>query len=157
MSLEGTKAPAFSLEGSDGQTHTLAQHAGSGLILFFYPKDNTSGCTKEACNFSRLAEQFAHYGYTVLGVSKDSLASHQRFITTHGLTTVLLSDPDTTMMQAYQAFGEKMLYGKPVTGTIRSTVVIGADGQISRHWAKVAKAETHPEQVLDYITTISRS
>lgn len=111
MSLEGTKAPAFSLEGSDGQTHTLAQYAGSGLILFFYPKDNTSGCTKEACNFTRLAEQFAHYGYTVLGVSKDSLASHQRFITAHGLTTVLLSDPDTTMMQHTRPLAKRCCTG----------------------------------------------
>ncbi len=156
MTLEGTKAPDFSLQGSDGTDHSLARYAGKGIVLFFYPKDNTSGCTKEACAFSELSTQFAELGFTVLGVSKDSLASHGRFIQNHGLTTILLSDPDTTMMQAYQAFGEKVMYGKAVQGTIRSTVVIMPDGTIGRHWPKVAKAETHPQAVLDYLSSLKR-
>lgn len=149
--LEGQKAPEFTLEGSDKRSHTLSDYAGKTVVIYFYPKDNTSGCTKEACSFRDLYTDYRALDVVLLGVSKDSLASHDRFIEKFGLPFVLLSDPDTLMMQAYGAFGEKNMYGKTVMGTIRSTVVIGPDGLILKHWPRVKKAETHPQQVLAYL------
>src|SRR5208282_2246247 len=125
MSLEGMKAPDFELGGSDGKRHTLKEYAGKSVVLYFYPKDSTPGCTKEACGFRDDYRELTDRGVVLLGVSKDSIASHAKFIAAQGLPFVLLSDPDTTMMQAYQAYGEKVMYGKKTTGTIRSTVVIG--------------------------------
>jgi len=151
MSLEGKKAPDFDLEGSDGKRHSLKEYAGKSVVLYFYPKDSTPGCTKEACGFRDDYAKLADRGIVLLGVSKDSIASHGKFIAAHGLPFVLLSDPDTAMMQAYQAFGEKVMYGKKTTGTIRSTVVIGPDGVVRKHWAKVAKAEQHPAEVLRFV------
>jgi len=153
MSLEGTLAPDFSLEGSDGTRHNLKAYAGKTVVIFFYPKDNTPGCTKEACGFRDGYSQLASKNIVLLGVSKDSIASHGKFISSHNLPFTLLSDPDTAMMTAYGAFGEKIMYGKKTTGTIRSTVVIGPDGIIRKHWTKVAKAELHPAQVYDYLAT----
>ena len=149
--LEGMPAPDFALAGSDGKTHTLKDYAGRTVVLYFYPKDNTPGCTKEACAFGELHPHLQEQGAVVLGVSRDSLASHDKFIAKFGLPFVLLSDPDGTMMQEYAAFGEKMMYGKPVTGTIRSTVVIGPDGTIVKHWRPVKDAAGHPQQVADYL------
>jgi len=151
MSLEGKKAPDFALDGSDGKQHTLEQYAGKTVVIYFYPKDNTSGCTKEACGFRDYHQELSDKNVVVLGVSKDSIASHGKFITNYSLPFVLLSDPDCSMMQAYEAFGEKTMYGKKTTGTIRSTVVIGPDGTVIKQWAKVAKAEQHPDQVLAYL------
>lgn len=152
MSLEGKTAPDFTLEGSDGKRHCLKEFAGRSVVIFFYPKDNTPGCTKEACGFRDGYSQLADKNIVLLGVSKDSVASHGRFISSHNLPFTLLSDPDATMMAAYGAFGEKILYGKTTTGTIRSTVVIGPDGIIKKHWSKVANAEQHPAQVLEYLS-----
>lgn len=149
--LEGQKAAAFELEGSDKRRHRLADYAGRMIVIYFYPKDNTAGCTKEACSFRELHAEFLQQGVVLLGVSKDSLASHDRFIEKFGLPFVLLSDPETRMMQAYHAFGEKTMYGKKVMGTIRSTVVVGPDGKIIKHWPRVKKAETHPSEVLDFL------
>ncbi len=151
MSLEGTKAPVFALEGSDGNQHSLQQYAGKTIVMYFYPRDNTPGCTKEACGFRDNYKELIDKGVVLLGVSKDSIAAHGKFISNYSLPFVLLSDPDTTVMQAYGAFGEKIMYGKKTTGTIRSTVIIGPDGIIRKHWAKVAKADQHPAQVLDYL------
>ena len=151
MSLEGGKAPEFTLDGSDGRRHSLKEYAGKTVVIFFYPKDNTSGCTKEACGFRDGYSQLADQDIVLLGVSKDSIDSHGRFISSYNLPFTLLSNPDTAMMAAYEAFGEKVMYGKKTTGTIRSTVVIGPDGIIKRHWSKVAKAEQHPAQVFDYL------
>ena len=151
MSLEGEKAPGFLLEGSDGKQHTLKQYAGKTVVIYFYPKDNTPGCTKEACGFRDNYGELADNGVVVLGVSKDSIAAHNKFITNYTLPFVLLSDPDCSMMQAYDAFGEKVTCGKKTTGTIRSTVIIGPDGIVKKQWAKVAKAEQHPAQVLEYL------
>jgi thioredoxin-dependent peroxiredoxin len=150
-SLENTKAPDFSLSGSDGKMHGPGDYAGRTVVIYFYPKDNTSGCTKEACGFRDLKPALDKLEVVLLGVSRDSLASHDKFINNFGLPFVLLSDPDATMMQAYGAFGEKVQYGKKSMGTIRSTVVFGPDGKIIKHWPKVAKAETHPQQVMDYL------
>ncbi|MDO9068526.1 MAG: peroxiredoxin [Deltaproteobacteria bacterium] len=151
MSLEGKKAPDFSLEGSDGKKHSLKQYAGKTVVLYFYPKDNTSGCTKEACGFRDIFKELTDKGVVILGVSKDSIAAHNKFVTNYRLPFVLLSDPETEMMKAYGAFGEKVMYGKKAVGTIRSTVIVGPDGIVNKQWAKVAKAEQHPEQVLEYL------
>jgi peroxiredoxin Q/BCP len=146
---EGKKAPAFSLVDADGTQVTLADFAGKDLILYFYPRDNTPGCTKEACGFRDLWRDIEKKGVVVVGVSPDSGASHQKFRAQHRLPFTLLSDPDRKTMTAYGAFGEKMMYGKKTAGVIRSTVWIGADGTVKRHWKRVAKAETHPAQVLE--------
>lgn len=151
MSLEGKKAPAFDLEGSDGKRHTLAEYAGKTVVIYFYPKDNTPGCTKEACGFRDLHKALLDRDVTLLGVSRDSLKSHDKFIRDFGLPFVLLSDPETTMMQAYGAFGEKVQYGKKSMGTIRSTVVVGPDGVVVKHWTRVAKAEEHPAAVMEFL------
>jgi peroxiredoxin Q/BCP len=151
MSLEGKKAPDFLLEGSDRKQHSLAQYAGKTVVIYFYPKDNTPGCTKEACGFRDNYKVLTDAGVIVLGVSKDSIAAHSKFITNYSLPFVLLSDPDCSMMQAYEAFGEKVMCGKKTLGTIRSTVIVGPDGIVKKQWAKIAKAEQHPDEVLAYL------
>jgi len=151
MSLEGLIAPDFTLEGSDGKQHSLRQYSGKIVVIYFYPRDNTPGCTKEACGFRDNYKELTDIGVVLLGVSKDSIAAHGKFITSHSLPFVLLSDPDCSMMQSYGAFGEKVMYGKKTVGTIRSTVIIGSDGIVKKHWIKVAKADQHPEQVLEYL------
>ena len=151
MSLEGTQAPAFTLAGSDGREHTLADYAGKTVVIYFYPRDNTPGCTKEACGFRDLDEELKKLGVVLFGVSKDSLKSHDKFIRDFGLPFTLLSDPDAAVMTAYGAYGEKVLYGKKSMGIIRSTVVVGPDGTVLRHWTKVAKAESHPAEVAAFL------
>ena len=146
---EGKKAPAFKLTDANGKAVTLADFAGKDLVLYFYPKDDTPGCTKEACGFRDSWKEIQKLGAIVVGVSPDSGASHQKFIAKYKLPFPLLSDPDKKTMTAYGAFGEKMMYGKKVTGIIRSTVWIGPDGKVKRHWARIAKAEAHPDQVLE--------
>jgi peroxiredoxin Q/BCP len=154
MSLEGKKAPDFSLEGSDGRRHSLADYRGKTVVIYFYPKDNTPGCTKEACGFRDSYGELLDRGIVLLGVSRDSLKSHERFIRDFGLPFVLLSDPDTAMMQAYGAFGEKVMYGKKSVGTIRSTLVVGPDGTVLKHWTRVAKADEHPARVLEFVMSL---
>lgn len=148
--LEGKKAPAFSLAGSDGKTHALADYKGKTVVLYFYPKDDTPGCTKEACSFRDLTPRIAKHA-VVLGVSKDTIASHGAFAKKYKLPFPLLSDPDTSVMTAYGAFGQKMMYGKPVMGTIRSTLVIGPDGKVLKHWSPVKNTEEHPAEVLAFL------
>lgn len=145
---EGKKAPAFALVDGEGKKVTLADFAGKDLVLYFYPRDNTPGCTKEACGFRDLWQDLEKRGAVVVGVSPDSAAAHQKFRKEYGLPFRLLSDPDKKTMTAYGAYGEKTLYGKKTVGVIRSTVWIGPDGKVKRHWKKVAKAEAHPAQVL---------
>ena len=152
--LEGRKAPAFKLAGSDGRTHALKDYAGQTVVLYFYPKDDTPGCTKEACGFRDHGDALRGRA-VVLGVSKDSLSAHERFIAKYRLPFVLLSDPDQAVMKAYGAWGEKMMYGKPVTGVIRSTVVIGPDGRVLKHWARVKQAAVHPDEVLAFLSAPS--
>jgi len=122
------------------------------VILYFYPRDDTPGCTKEACGFRDAWKEIRKLGAVVLGVSPDSGESHQRFASKYRLPFTLLSDPDKKVMSRYAAWGEKMMYGKKTTGVIRSTVWIGPDGKVKKHWARVAKAEAHPEQVLAALT-----
>lgn len=150
-SLERQKAPAFSLEGNDGKNHSLEDYRGTTVVLYFYPKDDTPGCTKEACGFRDLGAALKKSDAVVLGVSKDSIDSHNRFAGKYKLPFTLLSDPKMEVMKKYGAFGKKMMYGKTVEGTIRSTVVIGPKGDVLKHWPTVKKAESHPEEVLGFL------
>lgn len=152
--LEGKQAPDFKLEGSDGKIHSLADYAGKNVVIYFYPKDNTPGCTKESCGFRDLNSAFNDHNTIVIGVSKDGLASHDKFINKFNLPFVLLSDPDTSMMAKYQAWREKSLYGKTALGCIRSTVVIDPSGKIIKHWQRVPKAATHPEKVFEFVQSL---
>ncbi len=146
---EGKAAPAFTLKDQDGNPVSLSQFKGKqNVVLYFYPKDDTPGCTKEACGFRDLNRELAKLDTTVLGVSADGAESHRKFIGKYRLPFRLLSDPDRKVMEKYGAYGEKMMYGKKTVGVIRSTVLIGKDGKVKKHWAKVANAEKHPEQVL---------
>ncbi|HTY18197.1 MAG TPA: thioredoxin-dependent thiol peroxidase [Myxococcota bacterium] len=150
MTLQvGRAAPAFTLEDAEGKKVSLADFAGKTVVVYFYPRDDTPGCTKEACGFRDAWKEIQKLGAVVLGVSPDSGESHQRFARKYRLPFPLLSDPDKKMMSRYGAWGEKMMYGKKTTGVIRSTVWIGPDGKVKKHWARVAKAEAHPEQVLE--------
>jgi peroxiredoxin Q/BCP len=151
MNLEGKRAPAFELEGNDGKTHSLEDYKGKTVVLYFYPKDDTPGCTKEACGFRDLNANVKKAGAVVLGVSKDGAESHKKFIAKYKLPFVLLSDPQLEVMKKYGAYGKKMMYGTEVQGSIRSTVVIGPKGDVVKHWTTVKKAEAHPEEVLAYL------
>lgn len=146
---EGKKAPAFTLEDASGEKHRLADYAGQNVILYFYPKDDTPGCTKEAQGFRDLWKKLQKEGAVVLGVSPDGPESHAKFAKKYGLPFPLLCDPDHRTMEKYGAWGEKTLYGKKKMGVIRSTVWIGPDGRVRRHWRKVAKADEHPAKVLE--------
>jgi peroxiredoxin Q/BCP len=149
--VEGRKAPAFMLESASGQRVSLADFAGQNVIVYFYPKDDTPGCTKEACGFRDLWKDLQKAGLVVLGVSADSPASHAKFSGKYRLPFTLLSDPERKVMTAWGAYGEKILYGKTTTGVIRSTVWVGPDGTVRKHWARVADAAKHPAQVLEAV------
>lgn len=151
MIEEGKAAPAFTLNDGDGNKVSLKDLKGKTVVLYFYPKDDTPGCTKEACGFRDLWKDIQKLDAVVLGVSADNAASHQKFTEKYKLPFPLLSDPDRAVMEKYGAYGEKMMYGKKTVGVIRSTVVIGPDGKVKKHWKKVPKAETHPEQVLAFL------
>ncbi len=144
----GSKAPAFTLTDAAGRTVSLENFAGRHVILYFYPQDDTPGCTKEACGFRDAWDELKELGAVVLGVSANDAASHERFAAKYRLPFTLLSDPDRRVMRAYGAYGEKTMYGRKVVGVIRSTVWIGPDGRVRRHWARVANAAAHPEKVL---------
>jgi peroxiredoxin Q/BCP len=149
---EGKAAPAFTLGDHTGARRSLSDFKGRDVILYFYPRDDTPGCTKEACGFRDAWSELAARNVVVLGVSPDSLESHAAFAAKYRLPFMLLADPEHKVMEKYEAYGEKTMYGKKVTGVIRSTVWIGADGKVRRHWRKVAKAETHPAAVLAAIS-----
>lgn len=150
---EGKAAPAFTLPDANGNNVSLKDFKGNGngLILYFYPKDNTSGCSKEAEGFRDLYAQFQELGIHVVGISPDSDTSHRKFIDKYDLPFPLLCDPEKKVMAKYDAFGEKKMYGKVVTGVIRSTVWVGPDGKVKKLWAKVAKAADHPAKVLEAV------
>jgi len=149
--LEGKKAPASSLEGSDGKKHSLDEYKGKTVVLYFYPKDDTPGCTKEACGFRDQNSSLRKSDIVVLGVSKDNIESHRKFAGKYKLPFTLLSDPKVEVMKKYGAFGKKMMYGKEVQGTIRSTVIIGPKGDVLKHWTTVKKAEAHPGEVMQFL------
>ena len=145
---EGKKAPDFTLNDARGEPVSLSDFEGRHVVVYFYPKDDTPGCTKEACGFRDAWKELQKGGVMVLGVSADGAASHAKFAAKYKLPFPLLSDPDRTLMTAWGAYGDKIMYGKKTKGVIRSTVWIGPDGKVKKHWARVANAEKHPEQVL---------
>ncbi|NLE46845.1 MAG: peroxiredoxin [Sandaracinaceae bacterium] len=149
MSLTiGKKPKAFKLEASGGGTISLADLAGKWTILYFYPRDNTPGCTTEAHNFRDAQAEIEALGAEVYGISRDSIASHEKFIEKHGLNFRLLSDPDAKMIEAYGAFGEKVLYGKRSMGIIRSTVILDPDNKVAAHFPKV-RVKGHVDAVIE--------
>ena len=143
----GTKAPEFTLPDQNGEMRSLSDYKGQKIILYFYPKDMTSGCTKQACAFSELYPQFREKGAVVLGVSKDSVASHKRFEEKYGLPFVLLSDTERTVIEAYDVWKEKKLYGKVSYGVVRTTYLIDENGVIEKAFDNV-KAADNPAQML---------
>jgi thioredoxin-dependent peroxiredoxin len=143
----GEKAPAFELPSSNGGSLSLGALVGKKVVLYFYPKDDTSGCTLEAQEFEKLRKQFAAKGAEIIGVSPDSLASHAKFKTKHNLAFVLLSDEAKDMLRAYGVWVEKSMYGRKYMGVERTTVLIGADGRVARIWNKV-KPAGHAKEVL---------
>ena len=145
---EGRAAPAFTLDDQNGKRVSLKDFRGSDVVVYFYPRDNTPGCTKEACGFRDLNQDIKKGGAVILGVSPDGASAHQKFISAFDLPFTLLSDPDKKVMIAYGAFGDKMMYGKKVQGVIRSTVWVGPDGKVKKHWKRVPKAADHPAKVL---------
>jgi len=144
---EGDLAPVFSLPDQDGSSVSLADFAGRRVVVYFYPADDTPGCTKEACQFSDLVDEYAALGVEVLGISPDGGTKHQKFRAKYGLKIALLSDPEHEVMARYGAFGEKTLYGRKTVGVIRSTFLVGADGRIERAWYHV-RADGHAAKVL---------
>ncbi len=149
--VEGQAAPGFTLPDQNGAPVSLADFRGKQVIVYFYPKDNTPGCTKQAIGFTQLYDEFAALNTQILGVSPDGANSHQKFIGLYDIAYPLLSDPDKTLMSEYGAWGKKMMYGKVVTGTIRSTVWVDEQGVVVKHWKKVPKAADHPMKVLEQI------
>ncbi len=143
----GDEAPPFTLPDQDGTDLALADFAGKRVVVYFYPADDTPGCTKEACQFNDNLASFAAAGVPVVGISPDGSAKHRRFREKYGLRFPLLSDPDHVVMERYGAWGEKTMYGRKVTGVIRSTFVIGPDGRIERAWYNV-RADGHAAKVL---------
>ena len=143
----GTKAPEFTLPDQNGNMHSLSEYRGKKVILYFYPKDNTAGCTKQACGFAERYPQFTEKGAVVLGVSKDSVASHKKFEEKYGLPFTLLADPELAAIQAYDVWQEKKNYGKTYMGVVRTTYLIDEKGKIVKAFDKV-KAADNPEQML---------
>ena len=145
---EGRKAPDLALENAAGDRVSLKGFKGKDVVVYFYPKDDTPGCTKEACGFRDLWKELQRAGVVVLGVSADDAAAHTKFAAKYKLPFPLLSDPGRKVMTAWGAYGEKMMYGKKTMGVIRSTVWIGPDGVVRKHWARVSDAAKHPARVL---------
>ena len=144
----GEKAPDFTLPANGGDTVTLSGLAGQKVVLYFYPKDDTPGCTTEALDFTAMASDFAAANTVVLGVSKDTVAKHDKFVAKHDLGVKLLSDEDGAVCEAYGVWKEKSMYGRKFMGIERATFLIGADGTITHVWPKV-KVKGHAAEVLD--------
>ncbi|MGI5173856.1 peroxiredoxin [Treponema sp. OMZ 840] len=147
MLKEGTKAPDFELEDQNGKIHSLKDYAGKKIILYFYPKDNTPGCTKQACGFAELYPQFTEKNAIILGVSKDSAASHKKFETDFQLPFPLLADTELKAIKAYDVWQEKIMYGKKSMGIVRTTYLIDENGIIAKAFEKVDAPE-NPAQML---------
>lgn len=148
MIKEGNKAPAFSLPASTGGKLSLKDFAGKTLIMFFYPKDNTPGCTTESCEFRDVRKKLEKKGVEIVGVSKDSLESHENFVSKYGLNFPLLSDEEGKTIEKYGAWGEKNNYGKKYMGIIRTTVVINPDGRVKKIFPKV-RVKGHVDKVIE--------
>jgi thioredoxin-dependent peroxiredoxin len=152
----GKKAPSFKLPSSEGGDVDLAGLAGKFVVLYFYPRDDTPGCTVEAQEFRDVMPKLKKLGAVVLGVSRDTIKSHCKFIDKYELNFPLLSDADNKVMEKYGAWGEKVMYGKKTEGVIRSTVLIGKDGKVIQHWPKV-KAKGHAEEVLAAVAAAAKA
>ena len=150
MLQAGTKAPDFTLLDKDGQTVRLSDFAGKKVVLYFYPRDNTPGCTRQACAFAQNYEGFKRKDVAVIGISKDSVASHLKFAQKYELPFVLLSDPELQAIQAYDVWQEKKQYGKVSMGVVRTTYLIDADGVIEKVMPKV-KPDTNADEILAYL------
>ena len=149
----GTKAPVFTLNDKDGNAVSLADFAGKKVVLYFYPKDNTPGCTRQACAFAAAYEDFKTLDAVVIGVSKDSEASHRKFAEKYGLPFILLSDPELKAIQAYGVWQEKKNYGKVSMGVVRSTFIIDEKGFIEKVMPKV-KPDTNAAEILVYLKSV---
>lgn len=147
MVAEGSKAANFLLEGSDGKKHKLAEFRGRYLVLYFYPKDDTPGCTKEACSFNENIKKIKDLGAEIVGVSKDDLKSHEKFRSKYGLEFLLLSDPESKVIKEYGAFGDRGIFGK---GTLRKTFVIDKEGKIAKVFEKVNPSE-HSDEIIEFL------
>lgn len=147
----GTKAPSFTLPDQNGETHALEDFKGKKVILYFYPRDNTPGCTKQACGFGELYPQFQEKGAVVIGISKDSVKSHKKFEEKFNLPFILLSDPELTAIQDYDVWKEKNMYGKKSMGVVRTTYLIDEEGIIVKALGKV-KAADNPQQMMDLLS-----
>lgn len=151
MELEiGKKAPEFTLKDKDGNEVSLSDFIGKKVVLYFYPKDNTTGCTRQACAFAQKNNNFAEKNAVVIGVSKDSADSHSKFASKYGLPFILLSDPELTAIQAYGVWQEKKLYGKVSFGVVRTTYIIDENGNIEKIMKKV-KPDTNADDILEYL------
>ena len=146
----GDWAPDFALEDQNGMVHTLKDFAGMRLVLYFYPRDLTPGCTRQACAFAARYHEFTSLGVAVVGVSKDSVSQHRKFADKNALPFLLLSDPSTQTIQAYGAWGEKKLYGKIHQGAVRTTYLISPDGVVDAIFEKV-KPDTNADEILEYL------
>ena len=151
MLEKGMKAPDFSLVDKDGNTVSLSDFAGKKAVVYFYPKDNTPGCTRQACAFAAAYDEFAARGVDVIGISKDSVSSHAKFAQKYGLPFILLSDPDLTAIKAYGVWQEKKMYGKVSMGVVRSTYLIDEQGIIQKVMPKV-KPDTNAAQILEELS-----
>lgn len=151
----GKTAPAISLSDQDGNKVSLADFAGKWVVVYFYPKDDTPGCTTEACEFTDSLKQYEKLNAVVLGISPDSVESHKKFAQKHGLKITLLADPGRKVLEKYGAYGEKMMYGKPVVGVIRSTFLIDPKGKIAHVWPNV-KAAGHAQQVAEKLAELAK-
>lgn len=151
----GDKAPDFSMPTNDGKTVSLKDYAGRKLVLYFYPKDDTPGCTKEACSFRDNLPHFEKIDAAILGVSKDTVAKHEKFIKKFGLNFPLAADEDGSVCEAYGTWGEKSLYGRKYMGIDRATFLIGPDGTIANIWRKV-KVDGHTEEVMAAIRELDK-
>ena len=146
----GTKAPDFELPDQDGKLHKLSDYIGKKVILYFYPKDNTPGCTRQACAFAQSYDGFKTKDVAVIGISRDSVASHLRFAEKYDLPFVLLSDPERVAIEKYGVWQEKKLYGKPSMGVVRMTFIINEEGIVERVMEKV-KPDTNASEILEFI------
>lgn len=150
MLTAGTKAPDFSLSDQHGNTRSLAEFSGRKVVLYFYPRDNTPGCSRQACAFAGAYEDFKTLNITVIGVSKDSVASHVKFAEKYNLPFILISDPELQAIQAYDVWQEKKNYGKVSMGVVRSTYIIDENGVIEKVFPK-AKPDTNASDILEYL------
>ena len=149
----GTKAPDFALLDKDGKEVRLSDFAGKRVVLYFYPRDNTPGCTRQACAFAKAYEGFRSRNVVVIGISKDSVASHLKFAQKYELPFILLSDPELQAIQAYGVWQEKKLYGKTSMGVVRTTYVIDPEGRVEKVMPKV-KPDTNSEEILAWMETV---